>query len=67
MDHPSPSDIRDARAAAGLTQTEAAAVIGYSLRGWQDLEAGLGRINSVLWAAWRIRVGLDAPESILTA
>ena len=37
---PTPDAIRAARAAAGLTQTQAAALIYCTLRGWQDWEAG---------------------------
>jgi DNA-binding transcriptional regulator YiaG len=37
---PFPSAIREARAAAGLTQTQAAALIYCTLRGWQDWEGG---------------------------
>ena len=37
---PSPEQIKAARAAAGLTQTQAAAMIYCTLRGWQDWEGG---------------------------
>lgn len=37
---PAPDAIRAARAATGLTQTQAAALIYCTLRGWQDWEAG---------------------------
>lgn len=37
---PEPDDIRAARTAAGLTQTEAGAVVHASLRTWQQWEAG---------------------------
>ncbi len=37
---PSPAAVRDARIAAGLTQTEAAQTVQASLRGWQQWEAG---------------------------
>ena len=40
MTSPTPASIRAARAAAGLTQTQAAALIYCTLRGWQDWEAG---------------------------
>lgn len=35
-----PEAIKAARAAAGLTQTQAAALIYCTLRGWQDWEGG---------------------------
>ena len=37
---PTPEVIKAARAAAGLTQTQAAALIYCTLRGWQDWEGG---------------------------
>ena len=37
---PAPEAIKAARAAAGLTQTQAAAMIYCTLRGWQDWEGG---------------------------
>ena len=37
---PTPEAIKAARAAAGLTQTQAAAMIYCTLRGWQDWEGG---------------------------
>jgi DNA-binding transcriptional regulator YiaG len=39
MNKPTPDEVRAARLAAGLTQTEAAAVIGKPLRTWQNWEA----------------------------
>lgn len=39
--NPSPAEIRAAREAAGLTQTQAAALIYCTLRGWQNWEGGL--------------------------
>lgn len=38
--NPTPEAIRAARRAAGLTQTQAAALIYCTLRGWQDWEGG---------------------------
>lgn len=38
--NPTPEAIRAARHAAGLTQTQAAALVYCALRGWQDWEAG---------------------------
>ena len=37
---PAPEAIKAARAAAGLTQTQAAALIYCTLRGWQEWEGG---------------------------
>lgn len=46
---PSPEAIRSRRAAAGLTQTAAAALIHSSKRTWQDWEAGIARMHPGLW------------------
>jgi len=48
-DSPSPEAIRSRRAAAGLTQTRAAALIHSSKRTWQDWEAGIARMHPGLW------------------
>ena len=40
QDNPSPDEIKKARTSAGHTQTEAATLIGYTLRAWQMWEAG---------------------------
>ena len=40
--HPPPGIIRAVRAAAGLTQTEAASVVHVTLRSWQNWEADEG-------------------------
>lgn len=37
---PLPNEIRTARIAANLTQSQAAALVEYSMRAWQDWEAG---------------------------
>lgn len=56
-DSPSAADIRDARLSAGLTQTQAAALIGYSLRAWQNWESGKVKIRPLIWQAWLSRLG----------
>lgn len=50
--NPTPAEIREAREAAGLTQTEAAAVVLATLRTWQDWEAGERRMHPVTWHCW---------------
>lgn len=47
--NPSPSDIRAAREAAGLTQTEAAAMLHTTCRTWQQWEAGDRRMHPAFW------------------
>jgi len=54
--NPSPADVRAAREAAGLSQTEAAALIHCTLRGWQEWEAGNRRMHPAFWELWLIKV-----------
>lgn len=54
--NPSPAEVRAAREAAGLTQTEAAAVIHSTLRTWQDWEAGKARMHPGLWELFGLKV-----------
>ena len=54
--NPDPDDIRAARERAGLTQTQAAALIYCTLRGWQDWEAGARRMHPAFWELWRLKV-----------
>lgn len=56
---PTPTDIRAARVAAGLTQAEAAALVCRSLRNWQQWEAGERTMDAT---AWRL-FGLLAHQS----
>jgi putative transcriptional regulator len=53
--NPTPEAIRAARAAAGLTQTEAAALIYSGLRAWQEWEAGARRMHPALWELWNLK------------
>jgi len=52
---PSPEEIRAAREAAGLTQTEAAGLVHASMRAWQQWEAGNRRMHPAIWELWRIK------------
>jgi len=54
--NPSPDEIRTAREGAGLSQTEAAALIHCTLRGWQEWEAGNRRMHPAFWELFRIKV-----------
>jgi DNA-binding transcriptional regulator YiaG len=47
---PSPEEIKAARQKAGLTQSDAAALIGYTTRAWQDWEAGKRGMRRVLFS-----------------
>jgi DNA-binding transcriptional regulator YiaG len=51
-DTPDPADIRLARLAANLTQRQAAALVGYSLRMWEEWESGRHPMRPVIWRAW---------------
>lgn len=50
--HPTTEMIKAERAAAGLTQTEAAARIYCTLRAWQDWEGGQRRMHPQFWESW---------------
>ena len=53
--NPSPADILSGRVAAGLTQSEAAALVHGSLRAWQQWEAGDRRMHPGLWELFSIK------------
>lgn len=65
MSAPSPADIRAAREAVRLTQAQAAALIGRSLRVWQAYEGGARGLDPILWLVWRIRAGLLPAAAIV--
>ena len=52
-----PTDIRAARQAAGLSQTAAGALCHRSLRAWQDAEAGVRNLDAAAWELFLLRVG----------
>jgi DNA (cytosine-5)-methyltransferase 1 len=54
--NPRPAEIRAAREAAGLTQTEAAATIYSALRSWQDWESGARNMHPAFWELFRSKV-----------
>ena len=51
--NPTPEAIREARAAAGLTQHQAAELIHGTERAWQEWEAGNRRMHPGLWELFR--------------
>lgn len=55
MNNPPPADIRLAREAAGLTQTQAAALIHCGLRAWQKWEAGDRKMHPAFWELFQIK------------
>ena len=52
---PEPDEIRAARAAAGLTQTEAGDVVHASLRTWQQWEAGDRKMHPGLFELFKLK------------
>ena len=62
--NPSPAEIRAAREAAGLTQSEAAKLVHANLRAWQRWEADEAttetarRMHPGLWELFRIKAGV---------
>lgn len=52
---PAPAEIRAARLAAGLTQTEAGALVYSALRAWQAWEAGERAMHPGLWELYRLK------------
>lgn len=57
---PTPNQIREARLAAGQSQTAAAATIYRSLRMWQEWEGGTRPMDLALWELYQIK--LNHPE-----
>lgn len=58
--NPSPGEVRAAREAARLTQTQAAALVYASLRNWQQWEQAEGassarRMHPAIWELFRIK------------
>lgn len=53
---PSPAEIRAAREAAGLTQSQAAALVHSGLRSWQQWESGGRKMHPAFWELVRAKV-----------
>lgn len=60
---PAPAEIKEARLAAGLSQSAAAAMIHSTLRTWQDWEAGIARMHPGLWELFCIKTGTAGPRA----
>ena len=56
---PTPDAIRAARSAAGLTQTQAAALIYCTLRGWQDWEAGKRAMHPAFFELFLLKANVS--------
>jgi len=53
--NPTPAEIRQARESAGLTQTQAAAMIHCGLRAWQKWEGGERKMHPAMWELFQIK------------
>jgi DNA (cytosine-5)-methyltransferase 1 len=56
MNSPDPANIIKTRKEAGLTQTEAAALIHCSMRAWQKWEAGERTMHPAFWDLFLIKL-----------
>jgi DNA-binding transcriptional regulator YiaG len=56
MKPPAPTDIVKARVNAQLTQTQAAALVQYSLRTWQNWESGETKMRPAIWETFKSKV-----------
>ena len=54
--YPTPSDLKSSRITAGLTQTEAGALVGAALRTWQAWEAGDRKMPAPKWELFCMKV-----------
>lgn len=52
---PTPEAIKAVRAAAGLTQTQAAALIYCTMRAWQDWEGGQRAMHPAFFDLFKIK------------
>ena len=50
-----PSEIREARQAAGLSQTAAAALIHCSRSSWAEWEGGVSKMHPAFWELFQIK------------
>lgn len=56
--NPTPDEVREARLAAGLSQSQAATLIDGTMRAIQGYEAGERRMHAGLWRLFRARLSL---------
>lgn len=54
--NPSPDEVREARAKAGLTQPEACKLIHVTLSSWKKYEAGDRRMPASAWELFNIKI-----------
>lgn len=54
--NPTPDEVRAAREAAALTQTEAGDMVHTTCRTWQQWEAGDRRMHPAFWELFRLKI-----------
>lgn len=64
---PRPIQIARARAALGLTQAQAGAIVYLSERAWQDYEAGKRHMPPDRWEYWRLLVANPSVRYLVIA
>lgn len=57
MKQPTPADVKSARAAAGLTQTQAADIIYKKVLAWQRYESGDRVMDAAYYELFLIKTG----------
>lgn len=62
MKSPNPKQIKAARKRLGLTQTQAGAIVGVTLRAWQYWETGNRKMDRAKWELFLIKTGLKNHE-----
>lgn len=55
--NPTPSEIKEARSQAGITQEQAGKMLHTTVRVWQQWEAGDRRMHPAFWELFRIKAG----------
>ena len=64
MKQPTPADVKSARAAVGLTQTQAAALIYKKLLAWQRYESGDRAMDYALYELFLLKTSqIDIAQS----
>ena len=60
MSNPTPAQVKQARANAGLTQKQAAEVIYKKILAWQRYESGDREMDAAYWELFLIKTGQSA-------
>jgi len=61
---PEPNEIREARHRAGLTQSQAAALVGVHRRAWQYWEGGGRKMGVAVWELFLIKTGIKEQNNV---